>query len=83
MTEIDVDKDDAFKAIKDSMPPEFSDPNEDQQLAIDELDKQTGFDPDAVSLVEAATTEIMNKYTFVPMKFCITRTACMFLEVKS
>jgi 1-aminocyclopropane-1-carboxylate deaminase/D-cysteine desulfhydrase-like pyridoxal-dependent ACC family enzyme len=59
MTEIDVDKDEAFKAIKDSMPPEYDDPNEDQQEAIDALDKQTGFNPDPVPLVEAATTEIM------------------------
>ena len=45
MTEIDVDKDKAFKAIKDSIPPEFDDPNEEQQEAIDKLDKQTGFNP--------------------------------------
>jgi putative DNA primase/helicase len=65
VTEID---DDAFKAIKDSIPPEFDDPNEDQQEAIDALDKQTRFDPDPVPLVEAATTEIMNKYTFVTIQ---------------
>ena len=58
MTEID---DEAFKAIKDSIPPEFEDPNEEQQKAIDVLDRQTGFNSDRVPLVEAATTEIMNK----------------------
>ena len=68
MTEIDVDKDEAFKAIKDSIPPEFNDPNEDQQKAIDALDGQTGFNPDPFRLVEAATTEIMDKYTFVTIQ---------------
>lgn len=68
MTGIDVDKDEAFKAIKDSMQPEFGDPNEDQQKAIDDLDKQTGFNPDPVPLVEAATIDIMNKYTFVTIQ---------------
>ena len=29
MTEIDIDKDAALKAIKDSIPPEYSDPTED------------------------------------------------------
>jgi P4 family phage/plasmid primase-like protien len=65
MTEID---DEAFKAIKDSIPPEYDDPNEDQQRAIDELDKQTGFDPNPIPLVEAATTEIMDKYSFVTIQ---------------
>ena len=87
MTEIDVDKDEAFKAIKDSIPPEFDDPDEDQQRAIDELDKQTGFNPDPVPLVEAATVDIMNKYTFVTIQetdeICITMTASIFPEVKS
>lgn len=68
MTEIDVDKDEAFKAIKDSIPPEFEDPDEEQQRAIDELDKRTGFNPDPVPLVEAATTEIMGKYNFVTIQ---------------
>ena len=45
MTEIDADKDEAFKTIKDSIPPEFEDPNEEQQEAIDALDKRTGFNP--------------------------------------
>ena len=65
MTEIDVDKDEAFKAIKDSILPEFEDPTEEQQEAIDKLDRQTGFNPDPVPLVEAATTEIMDKYSLV------------------
>lgn len=68
MTEIDVDKDAAFKAIKESLQPEFSNPNEEQQRAINDLDKRTGFNPDPVPLVEAATTEIMNKYTFVTIQ---------------
>jgi hypothetical protein len=45
MTEIDADKDEAFKVIKDSIPPEFDDPTEEQQEAIDKLDRQTGFTP--------------------------------------
>ena len=45
MTEIDIDKDAALKAIKDSIPPEYSDPTEEQQLAIDALDKRTGVNP--------------------------------------
>ena len=64
MTEI-VDK--AFDAIKDSIPPEFDDPDVDQQRAIDALDNQTGFIPDP-PLVEAATTEIMSKYRFVTIQ---------------
>jgi hypothetical protein len=44
MTEID---DEAFKAIKDSIAPEYDDPNEEQQEAIDELDHRYGFDPKA------------------------------------
>jgi len=68
MTEIDVDKDEAFAAIKDSIPPEYVDLNEEQQEAIDALDRQTGFNPNPVPLVEAATTEIMNKYTFVTIQ---------------
>ena len=38
-------KDEAFKAIKDSIPPEFEDPTEEQQKAIDALDRRTGFNP--------------------------------------
>jgi putative DNA primase/helicase len=68
MTEIDIDKDEAFKAIIDSIPPEFDEPNEDQQKAIDTLDKQSGFDPNPVPLVEAATIAIMEKYTFVTIQ---------------
>lgn len=45
MTEIHADKDEAFKAIKDSIPPEFDDPTEEQQEGIDKLDRQTGFNP--------------------------------------
>ena len=58
MTEIDVDKD---EALKDSIPPEFDDPNVEQQEAIDNLNRQIGFNPNPVPLVEAATTEIMNQ----------------------
>ena len=49
MTEIDVDKDESFKAIKDSIPPEFENPNEEQQKVIDALDRQSGFNLDPVS----------------------------------
>ena len=45
MTQFDEVKDEAFKAIKDSIPPEYDDPNEEQQQAIDKLDKQSGFNP--------------------------------------
>ena len=65
MTEIE---DKAFTAIKNSIPPEFDDPDEDQQRAIDTLDKQSGFNPDPVPLVEATTTEIMDKYMFVTIQ---------------
>lgn len=41
----DKEKDAAFKAIKDSIKPEYDDPNEEQQQAIDKLDRQTGFNP--------------------------------------
>ena len=63
-------KDEAFKAIKDSIPPEFDDPTEEQQEAIDKLDRQTGFNPNnpEITLVEAATTEIMDKYSFVTIQ---------------
>ena len=43
MTEIDVDKDEAFKAIKDSIPPEFEDPTEEQQEALDAEARRFGF----------------------------------------
>ena len=68
MTEIDVDKDEAFKAIKDSIPPGLMIREEEQQIAIDKLNKQTGFNPDPVTLVEAGTIDIMNKYTFVTIQ---------------
>jgi len=67
MTEIDVDKD---EALKDSIPPEFDDPNVEQQEAIDNLNRQIGFNPNPVPLVEAATTEIMSKYTFHCSRNC-------------
>jgi hypothetical protein len=47
MTELDDDKENAFDAIKESLGPEFSDPNFEQQEAIDELDNRYGFDPKA------------------------------------
>src|SRR6186713_3260688 len=43
----DNDKQSAFDAIKESIGPEFSDPDFDQQEAIDELDARYGFDPNA------------------------------------
>jgi phage/plasmid-associated DNA primase len=68
MTCIEDEKDEAFAAIKESIQPKYDDPNEEQQNAIDSLDRQTGFNPNPVPLVEAATTEIMAKYTFVTMQ---------------
>jgi len=37
MTRIDVDKDEVFAVIKDSISPEYNDPNEEQQEAINLL----------------------------------------------
>ena len=45
MTELEDDKQSAFDAIKESIGPEFSDPDFDQQEAIDELDARYGFNP--------------------------------------
>lgn len=47
MTEVEDDNQSAFDAIKESIGPEFSDPDYDQQQAIDELDARYGFDPNA------------------------------------
>ena len=47
MTELEDDKQSAFDAIKESIGPEFSDPDFDQQEAIDELDARYGFNPKA------------------------------------
>jgi hypothetical protein len=47
MTELEDEKQGAFDAIKESVGPEFSDPDYDQQQAIDELDARYGFDPKA------------------------------------
>jgi P4 family phage/plasmid primase-like protien len=69
MTELDDDKDEAFKAIKDSIPPEHSDPNEDQQRAIDALDRQSGFNPNPqVPFVELASKAIMKRHRFLTIE---------------
>jgi len=68
MIELDDEKEKAFAAIKDSIPPEYDDPSEDQQKAIDALHKQSGFNPDPVPLVEAASEAIMNMYTFLTVE---------------
>ena len=71
MTEIN---DEAFKAIKDSIPPEFEDPNEEQQKSIDALDRRTGFNPrpaitrKVALLVQDASEEIMKQYRFLTIE---------------
>ncbi len=53
-TDDDKEKENAFDAIKESIGPEYSDPNYDQQEAIDALDRQTGYDPKAKQPTAAA-----------------------------
>jgi P4 family phage/plasmid primase-like protien len=71
MTEID---DEAFKAIKDSIPPEYEDPTEEQQKAIDKLDRHTGFNPTpgvtrkVALLVQEASEVIMQRYRFLTIE---------------
>jgi hypothetical protein len=49
MASVDDEKQSAFHAIKESIGPEFSDPDYDQQEALDELDTRYGFDPKATT----------------------------------
>ena len=53
---------------KGNIPSAYEDPDEDQQKAIDELDKQTGFNVNPVPLVEAASEAIMAKYNFLTVE---------------
>lgn len=69
MTKIDVDKDEAFAVIKDSIPPEYDDPNEEQQEAINLLDRLSGFNPNSeVPVVEAASEAIMHRHIFLTVE---------------
>ena len=69
MTKIDVDKGEAFAVIKDSIPPEYDDPNEEQQEAINVLDGLSGYNPNPeVPVVEAASEAIMHRYTFLTVE---------------
>jgi P4 family phage/plasmid primase-like protien len=66
MTEV---HDEAFKAIKDSIPPEYDDPTEEQQKAIDALDRLSSFNPNPeVPLVEAVSEAIMHRHTFLTVE---------------
>ncbi len=51
MTPVDDDREKDFAVIRNSIPPGYDEPSEDQQEAVDRLDKelrdQYGFDPNA------------------------------------
>jgi putative DNA primase/helicase len=50
--------------------PQFENPTEEQQEAIDKLDRQTGFNPTSpeIPLVEAASEAIMEAFTFMTIQ---------------
>jgi hypothetical protein len=53
----------------DAADPQFENPTEEQQEAIDKLDRQTGFNPSPeVPLVEAASEAIMEAFTFMTIQ---------------
>jgi len=60
--ETEDDKEKAFAAIKYSIRPEYDDPDEDQQKAIDTLDRQTGFNPKGKKKNKDEKAEDLPKY---------------------
>ena len=69
MTRIDVDKDEVFAVIKDSISPEYNNPNEEQQEGINLLEILSGFNPNPeVPVVAAANEAIMHRSTFLTVK---------------
>ena len=69
MTRIDVDKVEAFAVIKDSIPPQYDDPNEEQQEAINLLNRLSGFNPNPeVPVVAAANEAIMHRNAFLTVE---------------
>jgi len=65
MTRIDVDKDEVFAVIKDSISQEYNDPNEEQQEAINLLDILSGFNPNPEVPVVAAAVHGNNAQKYL------------------